>query len=502
MKLKLGISFLFLALSFSLAVAAAPLVSNNAKIAAEHAVSQYKNVMVFSLGEMVKFKTVANPNLKMSENSEFIGFRKWFLNKCEKLQLTCSDHESVLLASIGSGPKVLGLITHGDVQPANASAWKQDPFSLDRSDPEKLIGRGTEDDKGPIAAALYALKSVQDLKLPLKGQVELLVYMAEESDWSELENFLTTYRTAPVNIALDSEYPVVTAEKAWSHIELGFTEVEQLTVTDLPQINSFKGGAFASQIPENAIAELGNISKEQLESIRTKLETFPITYSITGQGNHAFIAVKGRAAHSSKPEYGVNAVNYLAQALKHIQWQPSAPAHSVQFLNDLVGLSLHAEQFGNLAYQHEFMGKLTLSPTKIGFNEQQKLFINLRRPIGPTKDAFKKQLIDISNQWATSNNIAMTVLDAYVGEPLWVQNAPHTPTLLNVFSHFANQPNPQPIAIGGSTNAKLFPNAVSFGPTMPGAEYTGHSEHEFIRKDILELTLKMYTAAIVEIAGQ
>ena len=59
----------------------------------------------------------------------------------------------------------------------------------------------------------------------------------------------------------------------------------------------------------------------------------------------------------------------------------------------------------------------------------------------------------------------------------------------------------KPIAIGGSTNAKLFPNAVSFGPSMPNTEYTGHSEHEFITEQQFRLTLAMYTAMMVDIAG-
>ena len=51
-----------------------------------------------------------------------------------------------------------------------------------------------------------------------------------------------------------------------------------------------------------------------------------------------------------------------------------------------------------------------------------------------------------------------------------------------------------------STNSKLFPNALSFGPAMPGVEYTGHTENEFITYKQFMLNLKMYTAAFVELA--
>ncbi len=81
-----------------------------------------------------------------------------------------------------------------------------------------------------------------------------------------------------------------------------------------------------------------------------------------------------------------------------------------------------------------------------------------------------------------------------------MDKAPHLQTLLNVFAEFTGIADPKPVAIGGSTNSKLFPNALSFGPAMPGVKYTGHSEHEFITREQLQLNLKMYTAAMVELA--
>jgi dipeptidase D len=81
-------------------------------------------------------------------------------------------------------------------------------------------------------------------------------------------------------------------------------------------------------------------------------------------------------------------------------------------------------------------------------------------------------------------------------------DAPQIDTLLEVFEHFTKIKNPQPISIGGGTNSRLFPTAVSFGPAMPGEEYTGHSEHEFITADQFILNLKMYTAVLVELSKE
>lgn len=78
--------------------------------------------------------------------------------------------------------------------------------------------------------------------------------------------------------------------------------------------------------------------------------------------------------------------------------------------------------------------------------------------------------------------------------------APQIDTLLTVFSHYTDMKDAKPIAIGGGTNSRLFPNAVAFGPSMPGNEYTGHSEHEFITMEQFVLNLKMYTAVMIELA--
>ena len=79
-----------------------------------------------------------------------------------------------------------------------------------------------------------------------------------------------------------------------------------------------------------------------------------------------------------------------------------------------------------------------------------------------------------------------------------IDSAPHVGKLLDVFSHFSGVADPAPLSIGGSTNAKLLPNAISFGPSMPGAIYTGHSEHEFVTLDQMRLNLQMVTAMMIE----
>ena len=59
-----------------------------------------------------------------------------------------------------------------------------------------------------------------------------------------------------------------------------------------------------------------------------------------------------------------------------------------------------------------------------------------------------------------------------------------------------------PIAIGGATYARAFPNCISFGANMPGAKDMCHQTDEFIKIDDLLLTSKIYARAIDTLAKE
>lgn len=88
-----------------------------------------------------------------------------------------------LLATIGGsapGPGLL-LLGHSDVVPAGPD-WSGDPFRV-RRDGDRLIGRGTTDMKGGLAAAVAAmtvLSGAGDLGIELSGPVQLAVTVDEE----------------------------------------------------------------------------------------------------------------------------------------------------------------------------------------------------------------------------------------------------------------------------------------------------------------------------------
>ena len=146
------------------------------KVTAEYALAHYSDAVVRTLADLVAFPTVHEEGRSNQDLASFNAMTAYLKQSAERLGLDFTDAGAVIVIGMGRGDHRLGLLTHGDVQPADATKWAKSPFSLDsRSRAGRLIGRGTEDDKGPIAAALFAMKAVKDQGLPLTRRIELII---------------------------------------------------------------------------------------------------------------------------------------------------------------------------------------------------------------------------------------------------------------------------------------------------------------------------------------
>ena len=70
--------------------------------------------------------------------------------------------------------------------------------------------------------------------------------------------------------------------------------------------------------------------------------------------------------------------------------------------------------------------------------------------------------------------------------------------LCNIYNKISGK-SECPIAIGGATYARAFPNFVSFGTNMPGDEDMCHKVDEFISINNLILSTNIYATAIYEL---
>ncbi len=469
---------------------------------ANYAVATYADASLATLQDLVTFRTVKQDGLENVDNPEFKNFTRYLEAKTAELGLDFTDFGSVVIVGLGDSSDRLGIVTHADVQPADPTKWHQDPFSLDTlSEPGNLIARGAEDDKGPLALALYAMKSLKDRGLPRKRRIELIVSYTEESDWDPFRSFLEQYDEPSLNLSLDANYPVVVAEKGWGEIHLTLGGPSE--TTNIPYLHSLTGGAFLSQVPEDAEAVIQGPTIEVERQLRTAIELdTDVTYTVTNSGDQLSIKARGKSAHSMEPSNGRNAITHLAATLGSVAWPDTGAARMVRMVNDLVGTGDFGSHFGDLAHSHAFMGPLTLTlakltPTELGYEAA----ISFRRPVGHTVEEIEAKIELAVETWKAETGISTLTLRTRVEEPYLLEEAPHVPVLLDVFRHYSGVRDAEPIAIGGGTNARLLPNGVSFGPAMPDSTYTGHTEHELMTHDQFLLNLRMYTAMMVELAG-
>ena len=467
---------------------------------ADYAVDTYQSAQVHTLTNLVAFPTVNKDSIPAPQNPNFINFKSVLKMKAAELGFDYQDLGYTVLIGMGKQTDKVTVVTHGDVQPANASKWKQNPFIIDTSEPGKLVGRGTEDDKGAIATALYAMKAIKDKGIELDNRIELMIYLAEESDWGPLTEFMKTYEQPKYAVTIDASYPVVVAEKGWSLISPTFNAISDQKAV---YVSDLAGGAFKSQIPEDASLVLHNANESLIDSLKAKAKTLSdVEFNFEEQGKGLKISIKGMSAHSSEPESGVNAIAHLSELFKDVALENNSDGQLIKFVNQLIGLDLHGKQFGDIAYKHDFMGPMTVAPTVIERSGNKlTLAVNARRPVGKNESVLKQQIETAVNQWQANNNVTLESIDTVIGNPMLLDNAPHAQKLLDIFKHFTGDEKADFVSIGGGTNAKLFDNAVSFGPSMPGKRYTGHSEHEFITLEQLELNLRMYTAMMIELGN-
>jgi dipeptidase D len=469
---------------------------------ASYAAETYADSVVQTLADLVAFRTVAREGLANAENPEFRSMTAYLEVKARELGLDFEDHGAVVVVGLGQAEERIGIVAHGDVQPADPAKWARDPFTLDfESEPGRLVGRGAEDDKGPLACALYAMKSLADRSLELERRIELIISYTEESDWDPFREFLAGYEAPRMNIAFDAQYPVVVAEKGWGRFSLSLPQ-EGAPTEEGPHLISFSGGSFLSQVPEDATAVIASPTAELEQALREAASSDgEVHYTFEGTDDRLEIAARGSSAHSSEPWDGRNGITHLAAILGHFDWLDTPAARMLGLISDLVGEGDYAEKFGDLAYSDSFMGPLTLTLAKLESKDGKLVAgLSLRRPVGRSRAEVEESIRNAVDSWKRATGVDSLELEMEILDPYWAEGAPQVPVLLDVFRHYTGEKDAQPVSMGGGTNARLLPNGVSFGPSMPGEVYTGHTEHEFIHREKLLLDLEMYTAALAELA--
>ncbi|XP_066157011.1 cytosolic non-specific dipeptidase-like [Euwallacea fornicatus] len=98
----------------------------------------------------------------------------------------------ILLGHLGTDPTKKTVLVYGhlDVQPAHLSdGWDSEPFELTQRN-EKLFGRGSSDDKGPVLCWMHAIQAFKEIGETLPVNLKFVFEGMEESGSEGLDDLL------------------------------------------------------------------------------------------------------------------------------------------------------------------------------------------------------------------------------------------------------------------------------------------------------------------------
>ena len=356
-----------------------------------------------------------------------------------------------------------------------------------------LYGRGTDDDKGPAVAALLAMQAVRDLGVPLKKNVRLLLGTDEESGSEDIAYYYNKEPYAPCTFSPDGEFPVINLEKgSYKPVFTKTWAAESAT----PRVTEFHGGFRINVLPPEASCVVAGLSDEAARPYceAAAAET-GVTYELTQQGDDLHILCKGKGAHASTPEEGVNAITGLIHLLCAL---PLAKVGSTAALHALNALFPHGDCAGKalgIAQADEMSGPLTLAfslleMTDTGLSGQ----FDSRVPVCANEDNCKK---------VTEASFAKFGFAAEGGmqEPHYTPaDTPLVTTLLKCYEQYTGNKG-ECLAIGGGTYVHEIPGGVAFGCAMPGfnGNMHGPDEHTCIADQLT--AAKIFAQAIIDLCG-
>jgi dipeptidase D len=464
-------------------------------------VARYGDRIVADLQEMIGFRTYAEEGRTNWDAPEFVKQRKWLEAKARQLGLQFKSFDGRVeeITLPGSRP-ILAVLTHGDVQDVQGQRWSSSPWE-GRIVNGRIIGRGTEDDKGPIIVTLYSMAALRDTGWPLGWTLRLLVANAEESSWEEIPYYLERAPMPDRTLGVDANYPVTHAQKAYGLVTFKAVP-EGEPKPALWSVVRMAGGSGNSIIPERGEAWmqwLGSLdqtaAQEQLTALATQWAAAhsPARLTVAREGDHFKVTAEGRGGHTSEPESGHNALGDLTAFLATLEPRLDAWGSLAAFTGGAVGTETDGRSLG-IAHADPVMGPLTSSLVYLLEEAGAPAArINIRVPKGITSKQIEER---IAERVASFQGGKITAAVQVFGEPHFVPaEGELVATLLSVWEEVTGKTG-RPVAIGGGTQARLFKDGIDFGPAWPGQIYRGHGTDEYLTIDELHRIGELTAAAL------
>ena len=378
----------------------------------------------------------------------------------------------------GEGEEMVGILGHVDVVPAG-DGWTHPAFGAEIHD-GVLWGRGCLDDKGPVIMAVYALKALRDLNLPIDRRIRVLFGSDEECGSSCVKYYVENgYEMPTIGFTPDAQFPAIFCEKGTSNFLAG-TKIYNKGEID---VEYFGGGVAANVVPP--VCKLivnGPLKVTPEEGI-----------TVTEENGKTIVEATGFSAHGSTPELGVNAVVKLLNAVKENDFGGDFQ-QLVNFILEEIGNETNGKSL-DILYQDEETGETTVNLGVVKYDGEEMSFtLDIRYPKNGDAEVIDDKVINRINSYN------FDVLKKTNNKLLYVpKDSELVSKLVKVYEAQTGDKR-EPIAIGGGTYAKEFPNMVAFGPVFPGEPDVIHQPNERVAVEQLIRAAQVTAAAMYELA--
>ena len=399
----------------------------------------------------------------------------------------------------GESDAQIGIIGHVDVVPAGPG-WSYEPFSVTRKD-GYLLGRGVIDDKGPVIVALHAVKFWADriasgASAPFPYTIRVLFGANEETNMKDVAYYRQHHADPAFLFTPDAEFPVCYGEAGICSGTLLSAPLGDGALTHV------EGGVAVNAVPGEARATLSFPDVEAAQAALRAAEgllpwRFPGQVSASVDGSSLKVHAKGKSAHASTPELGVNAIDVLAAFLLESGLLGEGERRAFQLVRKVTSCS-DGSGLGVQAADGHF-GELTAVGGTIALTEGRlRLSIDFRYPTTISSSEIERL---VQGEAAASG---ATFAMEHDKQPFLMDAcSPTVQAMLSAYNEATGE-HAKPFTMKGGTYARMFSRGVSFGPEKPWEEkpdWVGsmHGPDEGVREDLLKQAFSIYVRTIAKL---
>lgn len=389
---------------------------------------------------------------------------------------------------VGQGEELFGILGHVDVVPVVEADWTSHPFKPEIRD-GKIFARGSLDDKGPTMAAYYAVKLLDKLGVKWNKRVRVIVGSDEETGFRCVEAYFKHEEQPASGFTPDAMFPLVYAEKARATFDHKLKFVDEDGQYNYKLVK-FNGGQVLNMVVASAKAEL----EGEVSDIKEKFENFLAQEKLEGEvevGNTIKLTLKGKAAHGSTPQYGINGATKLAEFLSTLGLDNNGK-NFVDYIVEKLANDPFGEKLG-INYSDDEMGEATYNYGILEYDLERKIGL-------VSTDCRHPKKFDLVDRL---NGIKVDNIDIEVTSTKEAHYVPKddelVTTLMDVYRKHTGDTKNDAFVLGGGTYARCLKKGVAFGLLFPGKEDTMHQANEYLEVEDLLLATAIYAEGIYKL---